>query len=746
MTESHLEQVEAAFRPRARLVAILGEHLISDQAVALVELVKNSYDADATEVEIEILDIEQPDRTTVVISDNGCGMTLEDVRTKWLSPAVDHKERDKRENRRTRLGRLPIGEKGVGRFAVHQLGRQLEMVTRTAGMPEVGVAIEWDRFDVDDVYLDSVPVSVSEREPDRFAGDRTGTFIRVAGARVAWSTKLLKKVHRTLRRLQSPLAEEEQRFSVRLRCSEFPELEATDPTDILPTAHYELRALVQENGKCDLEYLCKHPAVERREVAEADIDLVSLATDEIQGIMPRCGPFWVNLYVWDRGKNYLQASAVARNELDALCGVSLFRDGLRILPYGEPGDDWLLLDQERIQAPAERIGNNQVIGLVQFDQSSNLHLRDKTNREGLIENGPFLDLRALLRAAVRQFLKYWKNDRPPASERRRSAKSGTVEGARTVATALKETARDDVDVEVPGTAIPRKFSADSEAAASDAGDDNLVRVVTQRQAAELLLDHIDGTEQSIRERDRRLDILLQLAATGLAAERVVHEFGRHVVAVSESVGVLRNLARSHDHGRAAVAVLDTSVKTLRSEFRVLAPYEMVGRNERTRSVNVREFAELALELNRGRLATGDIQASVVGDDWSIRARPTPFLQILDNLVHNACSWVTGLPDDAPRRIGVVLRPDLARVLVVDTGPGIDAEAAPHIFDPFFSMKAGGKGLGLYISAELSTRLNCALRLATEEDREDLPAWVTGAVFVLDVVPGARASKGSERND
>src|SRR6266850_16411 len=104
---------EVVFRPRARLVSVLGEHLISDQAVGLIELVKNAYDADATEVEIQLLSLANPVTTKVLVRDNGVGMSLADVEGKWLSPAVDHKERDKRENRRTRLGRLPIGEKGV---------------------------------------------------------------------------------------------------------------------------------------------------------------------------------------------------------------------------------------------------------------------------------------------------------------------------------------------------------------------------------------------------------------------------------------------------------------------------------------------------------------------------------------------------------------------------------------------------------------------------------------------------------
>ena len=74
---------ELSFRPRARLISILGDHLISNHAVGLIELVKNAYDADATEVSVEIAQIADPDATTVIIADNGSGMTIEDIRLKW---------------------------------------------------------------------------------------------------------------------------------------------------------------------------------------------------------------------------------------------------------------------------------------------------------------------------------------------------------------------------------------------------------------------------------------------------------------------------------------------------------------------------------------------------------------------------------------------------------------------------------------------------------------------------------------
>jgi signal transduction histidine kinase len=706
-------------------VAILGEHLISDQAVGLIELVKNCYDADATEVTVDLLNLQDPDRTTVIVTDNGYGMSLQDVTEKWLSPAVDHKERSKQAQIRTPLGRLPIGEKGVGRFAAHQMGRRQEMVTRAPESLEVILELDWDEFDDGSRFLDEVQFNVWAREPEVFTGRRTGTRITMRSARTPWDRRLLSKVHRALRRLQSPLQDEEKfRFTVQLKCPEFPEYENIDVTDVLDRAHYEFRALMSADGECDFEYECKHPALPRRS-KNGTTDLTQYAEDEMQGEQPQSGPFWMNIYVWDRTKDHLQAAGVSRQELDGQCGVSLFRDGLRVLPYGEPGDDWLFLDQERIQAPAERIGNNQIIGLIHVDQSNNLLLRDKTNREGLIENAAFLDLRALARAAIRLFTTYWKNDRPrsePAERRRK----GSLQQARQIATCVRDSASDEIEV-----TIPAGETTDNNADPKGNGEPSEGILVSQRRAVEVLIQQLDGVEHDMRSRDEKLDVLLHLAATGLAAERVVHEFGRQVVAANESLNKLRSFTRGREREAEAVNGVENCLQTLRNEFRVLAPYEAVQRSQRAKSVSVREAAELALQLNRGLLQEGGIEAAVEGGDFEARCRPASLVQVLDNLVHNACYWTGTVPKHAVRRISVLIDADERRTLVVDSGPGIHEEAKEHMFDPFFTMKAGGKGLGLYISAELAAHCGGALRTASDEERLSLPDWAKGAAMVLE---------------
>src|SRR2546427_12643298 len=101
MRRMKVKKQTLVFRPRARLLSILCEHLISDQAVGLIELVKNSYDADATEVVVSLSSLASADNTTVTVLDNGSGMSLEDIQKKWFRPAVDDKEQAKKRGERT---------------------------------------------------------------------------------------------------------------------------------------------------------------------------------------------------------------------------------------------------------------------------------------------------------------------------------------------------------------------------------------------------------------------------------------------------------------------------------------------------------------------------------------------------------------------------------------------------------------------------------------------------------------------
>lgn len=159
-------QLDLPFRPRARLLQLLGDELIGSPRLAVFELVKNAYDADAESVEVIMCDIEGPD-AAIVVTDDGTGMTLTTIRDIWLVPGHDHRERQRASGVRTEKNRLPLGEKGVGRFAAHKLGDRIELVTRAADNPECVLSINWSAL-MRHRDLSDATVRVRERPPSFF--------------------------------------------------------------------------------------------------------------------------------------------------------------------------------------------------------------------------------------------------------------------------------------------------------------------------------------------------------------------------------------------------------------------------------------------------------------------------------------------------------------------------------------------------------------------------------------------------
>jgi hypothetical protein len=131
-----------SFRSRARLLQHLGDQLIGTPRLAVFELVKNGYDADASYVSVTIEGLGSK-RPTIRIRDDGSGMSIDIVKDIWLVIAHDHKEKSLRHQSRSPKGRLPLGSKGLGRLSVHKLGNKIEMVTKSSNCQEVTVKIDW---------------------------------------------------------------------------------------------------------------------------------------------------------------------------------------------------------------------------------------------------------------------------------------------------------------------------------------------------------------------------------------------------------------------------------------------------------------------------------------------------------------------------------------------------------------------------------------------------------------------------
>lgn len=417
------------FRPRARLLQLLGDQLIGTPRLAVFELVKNAYDADAQKVTVTLSGIDTPN-PVITVEDNGDGMSLETIRDIWLVPAHDHREIQRKEQRRTRLNRLPLGEKGVGRFAVHKLGDCIELVTRAERGLECVASINWGDL-IEKPFLSDAEVTVHTRIPQVFTKGKTGTRITITHLReTTWTRGEVRRLLRQITSISSPFSDRSDNFEAVLEVPDHPEwVDGVPDVDALISRAPWYFWFKFQNGILEWKYefrgvtgikLAPRRLSRTNEqlliVPERDID----SYGENQGVKttrPKrvtadakitdgIGPVGGEFFVFDRDReilNKLGDSLLVQNFLDESGGVRVYRDSIRVYNYGEPGDDWLGLDLRRVNTPTRNISRNIIIGAVDLSLEASGGLTEKTNREGFVENDAYRRLKQVVLGALAKF-------------------------------------------------------------------------------------------------------------------------------------------------------------------------------------------------------------------------------------------------------------------------------------------------------------------------------------------------------
>lgn len=364
------DSTKLTFQPRARIIRTIGDQLISGPEAAIIELVKNSYDADASRVEITFFPPLTEGAGRISVSDDGHGMSLDDIRLKWMEPATSSKTHQRLSPYKKRV---LMGSKGIGRFAAAKLGKVMSL-TSTVQNGEGGKSIlipelDWSVFS-DDAYLSDIEIEYLEQESDQ----SSGTTIEILELNQTWTRARLETLYAELRRLLSPfLREDETGFSIFLdlsNCtvescgfdgativnrhydhSDDVELHSDEPHRVLPfplltACDYELEGTFSSDGKFTGVYRNRR-AGRGEEIAELNVTL----NEEEESP----GEFGVHLFIFDReasaikgnmeaaGMGHLTA-AEARRLLDSIAGIAIYREGFRVRPYGDPENDWLALD------------------------------------------------------------------------------------------------------------------------------------------------------------------------------------------------------------------------------------------------------------------------------------------------------------------------------------------------------------------------------------------------------------------
>lgn len=641
-----------AFQPRARLLKLIGEELISDEVVALAELVKNSHDADAASVTVTFKGVTGPGGL-MEVRDDGSGMDVATLLGRWMEPAASTKVGKGRQI--TPKGRRVLGEKGVGRFAADKLARTLEIISRCPKRAdEVKALVDWDLYDNGSLLLSEVQNRWEVRPAKEI--DSHGTLLRMTGLRTVWSERLFRRLSIRLARLLSPFRKNDP-FVIRIDSDEFPQYSGELRGDSLDRAPYRVEAEFDGQQNISLSLNGRPPVVQRWN-GQGDLT---------------CGPVNVRMYVFD-----LDGEALAkigpkmetRAWLREWTGVSIYRDGFRVWPYGEPHDDWLRLDQRRVNSPVEHLSNNQVIGFIDIGRDRNPDLKDQTNREGLIHNQAFEDLRRLVYLVLQAVEAERQSIRHPA----RRATGGVVRQAE------------------PETSVADELERLAGKAGGEVG----------RELKELRR-RLD--EQARRDQSRHQQLMegySGLAAIGQMAAGMLPLLPIETMRMQAELERLRRTLSGMKipEARDAMQSLSDSLRHVNEQQQLILAAS--GSTERRRAIDVSaeivEFQEVVRPLLEGQGFSMEVSCPTK-DVMRTEMRPENFICLLQILMSNSLDWARRA--ESPKiKIVVTTEADNCEIVFSDNGPGVPQDIADRIFEPLFTRKEGGRGMGLTIARQM----------------------------------------------
>ena len=697
------------FRMHPRVFASLGADLVTNDVVAVIELVKNSYDAFAQNVRIRFRD-DPTQAMFLEIEDDGKGMTREVIENVWCLVATPYKEL----NPVVRSGgkeRRVAGEKGLGRLSVARLGERLHMLTKAPGEPCWEVEVNWSDISAGDELSKSY--AVCRRYP-RKSPFQSGTRLRISGLAVEWDENRISDLQENLARLISPFSALGD-FNIFL--SDFDSAQTEEEVQIespefLSQPKYSIRGSSDKNGNVKGTYRFAPTGKDFTRAKRLTLNWGQIH-DTIQDRTrfpyspkaTKCGPFDFEIRAWDIDTDATQEIAEhfdfqksqVRKAIRVHKGISVYRDGVLVLPKSDNTRDWLGLDLRRVSKVGTRLSTSQLVGYVSISGKANPQIKDTSDRERLASCIEVAEFEEILKAIV----------------------------------ALLENERDEdrikPDREKPMDDLFENLSAEDLVAEVIALSEEGSEVSEAIPLLRAFSRSLDSARKAIQE---RFVYYSRLATVGTIAHMLVHEirnrttaFGSFLEFMKVRFGPFKDKGIKDEFHRA-----DNAVDALERLADTFSPLASRNFRRRKRYAILEDRIRDCLMLNQGEIKTKHIRCRVPESETAVAVDPGELDAIILNLVTNAAYWMGDVPKE-DRKLEFRFTPindgDRVRVHVHDTGPGLDMEDVEKVFWPGVTRKPGGIGMGLTVASELVAAYGG--RMATRS-----PGTKGGASFTFDL--------------
>ena len=690
-----------SFKTRARIINQLGEQLIKNESIALLELIKNSYDADASECNVTMNNPDSTDKGEIIILDDGEGMDYEMLSTVWLEIGTSYKDelrKDASTLRSPKYGRLRQGEKGIGRLGVHRLGKEIEIATRKKGSKECKLTINWDNIEKS-TYIEDLPVKIQKKDPQEFTSG-SGTKITIKRLRVPWTRKMARDCARAITSLNSPFDSDDSfrvtfeiphsnwlnklltfedieqyklfSFDIRMKGNHISEfLYEFIPWDTMK----KLSPRIINTDDKEIKELLRMVWKEDRKYKDVDLNKFKIGEVRFRGLIFDRGTRTLNLGVQDKlgFKRYLNENG----------GVQVFRDNMRVMDYGELGNDWLDLGGRRINMPTKKISNNIILAAVYLDRSQSDDLKEKANREGFVENEAYWEFREAINFAIERIESFRKTDKDLL--RKHYGPQKTSEPVITSISELKDIV------------------------------DQGVKDESTRRDIKRYLDRIEGEYESIT------NSLIKSAGAGLNLIIVIHQIEKIIKDIKAMLKM-----------KVPVENIEERIKNLSV---LVEGYSILVKNSEKKSRNLKKIVEQTIFNINFRLEAHGIKCNQTFHKTTTNldalCSENHVLNALMNLFDNSIWWL-GYSKTKNPEIFLDISDSLhgyISIVMADNGPGF-TKPTEEIIKPFVSDKPGGMGIGLHLTHHIMESLGGKL-IFPEMEIFDIPAkYEKGAKIAL----------------
>lgn len=705
------------------IINLLGDELIGSDSLAIFELVKNAYDADATLVTISFNDLDYPNRN-IVIEDNGIGMTSSVIQKVWLTIGTDYKKKQAKISKK--FHRISLGNKGVGRLAVHRLADEIFLESQSEGdLFGSSLHINWKELIQSEEYIEDLSVEVEDGISKEFP-DKHGTRITLTSLKTKrWTKAILKELARKIVSIKNPFCDFDS-FEIKLISNEQEKQhwldEVQSPVWILNKSLYNFVFKIEPStqnefasfhwkysfdpinfpGNSGIITESKESSDDTRLILRSDVfdEQVGqngesgrhiLQNKDLIGIGPISGVF----HVFNQNGQILDLTfgagkrAAIKEFIKDNCGVKIFRDNIRVYNYGEPSDDWLDLELSKIQRIGDHFSKKVTIGAVflSLEQSEDA-LKEKTNREGFTDNEAYRLLKSIVQEVFAVF--------------ERTAVSN----------------RDTIEAFTKNTSVVRKvgFSTTIQ---------ELEAELTKRGLQQELSPLLKKVEKDYN--DMR-DVMLNSGMSGLNLSLIFHEIEREI----------RNLNQSLSLNEIDSVGLRKRVQSLLMLIENFAP--IVKQNKKLK-LKASQLIERAKQIHETRFKYHEIIFSspvLTGDDddFNIVGPGNLLLSALSNIIDNSIYWVkinSELRKDPQYRKAIYVGTDIdsfdgPAIMIADTGTGFQMDPEDMIL-PFRTMRPEGMGLGLYYVNLVMETIGGKL-LFPNRNVYNIPSVYDGAFVVL----------------